>query len=275
MLYQKLLLSERPYFVYVGDIKKFEKHRHPDIELNFCLNGTLNVKVDNFAFKLNKGDLIVTPPMSAHEIIDTNGDNSIVLVIVVGTTLLGEYFEYFRNLSVSELFFKLNSDDDKYLCNLLEETAQLRQFTTEFSEMKIRGNLHKICACILEKITRMEEGIRTPKNLRSVSNIEKALELVYHNYNDELPIEEIAELCGYSASNFCKIFKKITGTTFHNFLNNHRIQVAKDLLSETNVSVEEIAYAVGFSNAKTLCRVFKEFMDCSPGAYRKKVNHGQ
>jgi len=271
MLYQKLLLNERPYFVHVGEIKNFEKHRHPDIEINYCLSGSYSVKIDNSTFGMTKGDLVIASPMAAHEILDNPGENTL-LVIVVGTTLLSEYFEYFRNLSSSNLHFSLNRTNDKMLCELLEETAKLRKKSDDFSELKIRGNLYKICACILEKISLENKDTRISKNLRSVSNIEKALELVYHNYNEDLKIEEIAELCGYSASNFCKVFKKITGTTFHNFLNNHRVQVARDLLAETNVSVEEISYAVGFSNTKTLCRVFKDIMGCSPGNYRKKIS---
>ena len=261
-------MNEHPYLVHVSDLNFMEKHRHPDIEINYCLGGSYSIKIDHTTYDIDKGDLIVASPMAAHEILSAQGDNNL-LVIVVGTTLLSEYFEYFRNLPSSAHHFKLNHSFDSELCSLLEETANLKQNPTDFSELKIRGNLHKICACILEKMSCESKDVRINKNMRSVSNIEKALELVYHNYNEELKIEEIAELCGYSASNFCKVFRKITGTTFHNFLNNHRVQVAKDLLRETDVSVEDISYAVGFSNTKTLCRVFKSIVNCSPGQYRK------
>jgi len=274
MLYQKLLLTEQPYCVLVGDIKKFEKHRHPDIEINFCLSGSYSVKIDNTTLVMNKGDLVIASPMAAHEVLGNDGDNT-MLVIVVGTTFLSEYFKYFRNLSSSELHFKLNATKDRVLLELLKETAELRENPSDFSELKVRGNLYKICASILEKISNKNKGDRMTKNLHSISNIEKALELVYHNYNEELKIEEIAKLCGYSASNFCKVFKKITGTTFHKFLNHHRVQVAKKLLAETNVSVEQISYTVGFSNTKNLCRIFKDIMKCSPGYYRKKINQDQ
>ena len=96
MIYQKLLMNEHPYFVHVSDLNVMEKHRHPDIEINFCLGGTYTVKIDNSTFDIHKGDLIVASPMAAHEILRSQGESSL-LVIVVGTTLLSEYFEYFRN----------------------------------------------------------------------------------------------------------------------------------------------------------------------------------
>lgn len=272
MLYQKLLMNERPYFVSVDNVKGFEKHRHPDIEINYCLNGTYDIKINNTVFNMNEGDFIVIAPMASHEILENECGNGKSLTIVVGTTLLSEYFEYFYKTDSSNFFFHLNPKDNQNLFNLLCETAHLHENHTEFSELMIRGNLYKICAYILQGFISQTDTSHTFKNLRSVTNIEKALELIYYHYTDELRIEHIADLCGYSKSNFCKIFKNITGKTFHNFLNYHRVQVACDLLRETDIAVEDIAEEVGFADAKSLCRVFKQHMNCTPGNFRKKDN---
>lgn len=270
MLYQKLLMNEHPYFVTVWDVQRFEKHRHPDIEFNFCLKGSYAIKINNTVYPMNEGDLAISLPMSSHEIL-CNDDNHVkALTIVVGTTLLSEYFEYFYKTDITNFHFHLTSKTNKMLYDLLYETARLRENPTDYSELIIRGNLHKICACILEDFVSSSSTENISKGLRSVSNIEKALELIYHHYTDELRIEDIADMCGYSKSNFCKIFKNITGTTFHNFLNSHRVQVACDLLNETNHSIEDIAGEAGFADAKSLCRVFKKNMNCTPGEYRKK-----
>ncbi len=267
-------MNEHPYYVYVGSMPTFEKHRHPDIEINYCISGSYKAKINKTTYDMKPGDIVLASPMSAHEILSAQEKNSKALVIVVGTTLLSEYFEYFRNLDSSSFIVHLDKDKDGMLCALLEETANLRDNPTDFSELELRGNLYKICALLLSKLSHGSNLEKLSKNLHSVSNIEKALEKIYHNYNEDLKVEEMAELCAYSASNFCKVFKKITGTTFHNFLNDHRVQVACDLLKETNVSVESIAYTVGFANTKTLCRVFKSIMNCSPGQYRKKHLQG-
>lgn len=77
-------------------------------------------------------------------------------------------------------------------------------------------------------------------------------------------------LCGYSKSNFCKIFKRITGEPFHGVLNGYRIRIACDLLDKTDYSVERIAGEVGFADTKTFCRVFKSVMGVTAGRFRKK-----
>ena len=137
-------------------------------------------------------------------------------------------------------------------------------------ELLIQGNLYKICHYLIEllyisKATK-EHG---NKDLRRVENVDKALDLIYYNYHEAITLEDAAALSGYGKSNFCKIFKNITGDTFHNILNKQRVEVACNLLSETNLPISEIAQKVGLCEPKTFCRVFKSFMGVTPGTYRK------
>ena len=98
---------------------------------------------------------------------------------------------------------------------------------------------------------------------------EKAIELIHYNYKEPLPIEYVAEITGYSKSNFCKIFKKVVGESFHRALNRRRVECAAGLLDVTNLSVAEISEEVGFSESKAFCRVFKAIYGITPGEYRR------
>ena len=99
--------------------------------------------------------------------------------------------------------------------------------------------------------------------------IDKALEMLITEYSKPLTIESVSKKCGYSKSNFCKMFKIITGNTFHNTLNTRRVEIACTLLLNTDSNIEEIALTVGFPDSKSFCRVFKKIMSESPGNYRK------
>ena len=90
-----------------------------------------------------------------------------------------------------------------------------------------------------------------------VANIKKALEMIYYDHSKPLTVDDAAEATGYGKSNFCKIFKMITGDTFHNVLNSQRVESACGLLSETNMSISEIAATVGFGETKSFCRIFR------------------
>ena len=82
-------------------------------------------------------------------------------------------------------------------------------------------------------------------------------------------VESVSAVCGYSKSNFCKIFKKITGDTFHNTLNRRRVEVACVLLRQTDDPIEKIAQEAGFADIKSFCRVFKNHTGSNAREYRK------
>ncbi len=274
MLYQKLLVGEHPYFVRLSrTCRGFEEHRHSEIELYYCIKGSRDIIINKERFHIKEGSLAIIGSMAAHELFSQESCETISLVVDVGPLLLGRYFEPLAKATFSEPVFCLNSQKHNYLIALLNETAQAAENQSDFSELVIKGNLYKICAYILKEFVSQNTSSNTSKALRSVSNIERALEHLYANYNKELPIEEVAALCGYSKTNFCKIFKNITGTTFHSFLNSYRIKIACDLLRETNLPLDDIATQVGFSDAKTLCRIFKSDTGITPGEFRKNGLH--
>ena len=82
-------------------------------------------------------------------------------------------------------------------------------------------------------------------------------------------VNELTDYCKAMGWEICKIFKNITGETFHNVLNSHRIKNACTLLKSTDFSIEEIATRVGFNGSKSFCRIFKDIKGVSPGSYRK------
>jgi YesN/AraC family two-component response regulator len=68
---------------------------------------------------------------------------------------------------------------------------------------------------------------------------------------------------------FCRFFKKVTGTTFKEYLLSIKIDKAKELLMKYNMSATEIAYQVGFENLSYFFRVFKKLTGLNPMEFRK------
>jgi len=273
MLYQKLLIGSNPYFILAGDTSPFGLHRHPEIELSYCAEGEDYIICENKHYSLKKGDFAIVSPMAAHEFPTANifGKR---LTIEVGYVFLGEFFKIFASQNSPCILYKKNDLQGhapySELIALFEETAAINSSNSPFRELLIKGNLYKISALLLQISYDAENNNYQNKNLTVIKNIERALEKIYNNYYEPLSVEDISAFCGYSKSNFCKIFKTITGDTFHNTLNRHRIEVALMLLRETDYTVEKIALETGFADTKSFCRVFKKFMGKSAGEYRKK-----
>lgn len=271
MLYQKLLLGRQPYFISVGCAAAFENHCHPEIELSFCLEGCFDILCEGKRFTIEAGDLAVILPMVGHEVpIGNQGCKS--LTIEVGYGLLGSFFEVFTELGQSCLIYRNSELRQSALSALLYETAALYTAHEDFGELAVRGNLYRIGALLLQRIDRAPADAPKSRNAADLKKIETALEIIYNRYYEPLSIEAISAACGYSQSNFCKLFKTITGDTFHHTLNRHRVEIACLLLREGSDPIEKIARETGFSETKSFCRVFKSLMGQSAGEYRKGAN---
>ena len=267
MLYQTLLTDERPYAALIGKMHGFENHRHPEIEMSYCVQGSYDIIIDKKRYTMHPGDLALIGSMTPHEVPPNEYNGQLSLTIEVGPVLLGEHFKTLVSATLSNPVFNLYDRNEEKLNSLFKEVAELRINSPAFADLQIRGNLFKICGYILSTITdHTSSGIS--RQLRTISRIENALELIRTRYNENLDIGCIAEICGYSKSNFCKTFKNITGKTFHSMLNVHRLMIAKNLLRETDLSVEAIALKTGFADSKSFCRVFKLSEGISPGKHR-------
>lgn len=87
-------------------------------------------------------------------------------------------------------------------------------------------------------------------------------------------ISAISERYGMSDSAFSHMFKRTFGVTFISYVNQKKIQRAKQLLSETNFSLDVIALRLGYSSASNFTRMFKKYEDITPGAYRQFARTG-
>lgn len=270
MLYQPLLVGKDTYFLQTGDATGFELHRHPEMELSFCLSGDYRVIVEGEEFLLQAGDLVLIRPMAAHEY--PEGGIGRRLTAELGPGFLGEYFRPLVNMTFSRRIFRLTEGGEVFsaLRELLHETGTLWETRSEFSGLAIRGNLFRISALILQHFLTAPGDTSSARSLRDVARIELALEMIHERYASPLDLDCVCEACGFSKSSFCRIFKKITGNTFHNVLNRHRVEVACLHLRDSSLPVAEISVAVGFADAKSFCRVFRSITGESPGVYRRR-----
>lgn len=273
MFYQKLLTGQNPYFATIANTTAFPMHRHPDVELSFCLHGKYSIQIDGKKHTLQPGDLAVIKPTSAHEYFEPEIQDTLNLTLVIGPGFLGEYFTPFATREFNVIYHLKDSENPGYitLYNLLMETATLCDTQPDFSALQIKGNLYQISASILKYLPIHADEKAMPKKLQDISKIEKSLEIIHQEYAHPLSIDAVSRACGYSKSNFCKIFKSITGDTFHNVLNKQRVEIACLHLRDDTLSIEAIAESVGFADAKSFCRVFKKITNTSPGAYRKTI----
>lgn len=108
---------------------------------------------------------------------------------------------------------------------------------------------------------------------RADNSLENEVELAMHyfreNYRSEINVEDYALSRGMSASNFYRVFKQISGSTPLQFILKLRLSNAQNLLENSNLTIAEIASAVGYENPLYFSRLFHKHIGVSPSEYRK------
>ena len=121
----------------------------------------------------------------------------------------------------------------------------------------------------IDHLTRSTEGVKVhhSSKLRDFY-IHEAIEFVEHNFQNDISVEDIADVCGLNRSYFGKIFKEALGKSPQEFLLNYRMVKAAELLKLTKLSVGDISSAVGYDNQLHFSRAFKGIYGISPKKWR-------
>jgi len=104
--------------------------------------------------------------------------------------------------------------------------------------------------------------------LGQYQKIQQAVRFIKDNYRTDISLDAVAGEGGISPSHFSRIFKKVMGVSYQEYLNSCRITKAKNLLSTSPRNVAEIAISLGFSDPTGFGRIFKKLTGQTPSAYR-------
>ncbi len=95
------------------------------------------------------------------------------------------------------------------------------------------------------------------------------IEYIHKNYDHDITLKDCSNEFYTSTNHISRLFKLHCDTTFTKYLNDCRITKAKDLLLDTNYTIDEIAIMVGYNNPNYLYKLFKEKYHTTPKNYKK------
>ena len=121
----------------------------------------------------------------------------------------------------------------------------------------------------LAKISDASRNVESKKQESSLSMVEKAKEYMQENYAKDLSLDDVSKTVNISPYYFSKLFKEEEGRNFIDYLTEIRIDKAKELLMDKNLSMKEICAAVGYSDPNYFSRSFKKNVGVTPTEYRE------
>lgn len=109
---------------------------------------------------------------------------------------------------------------------------------------------------------------RPPRAARKTT---AAFAYIAEHYHENVRRSLLAKLCNLSESEFSRVFRDECGVTFEHYLLDYRIAMARDMLSEPDLAISQVAYAAGFNDPSYFCRVFRRLVGTTPKAYREQA----
>jgi AraC family transcriptional regulator len=115
-----------------------------------------------------------------------------------------------------------------------------------------------------------QESISSLGKNAHFTRISITLQYIHAHFQDELTVKELADLAHLNPDYFSRIFQESVGLRPITYIHQLRIQKAQHLLLFSDLSQDEVAYAVGFSNRTYFAKVFKEHTGHTAGQYRRQ-----
>ena len=159
-------------------------------------------------------------------------------------------------------------DESPYLLNYGEfDRISLQKYIDSLEESKISKSALIDSASAFLSILAILSG-RKRKTENSIASM--LSDYVSKNVKENLSLEKMSFDLGYCKNHIIKLFKSSFGVTPHEYLILRRINIAKNLLLSSAISIDEIAIESGFESYVNFYKTFVKHQNCSPGEFRNK-----
>ena len=270
--------NEMPEFV--GQL-----HKHDFIEISYVISGECRHISNTAECRLRKGDLIIidsdTPHMNIPQANESREEfvayDCIFTPDFIDSGLIGS--RHFQDLNSSFIFRSLFPGKEELKPDLqingnnsAEFDELFRNMHSEYVSMN-KGYVEIIRAYLIElfiKIFRELDRSCSPETSDNMtSKINMVVSYLKDNYNTEIKLEEAALNSFLSKSYFSRLFRKVTGNSFTQYLHQIRVEEACRLLKTTEMPISDISAQTGFNDVKFFYLIFKRNKKMTPGEYRK------
>ena len=252
----------------------YPKHWHGAVEVVMPVRGSYDVLVNERLFILGEYDILIIPTGDIHEIHapKTLGERMILqfdltfLKAIKGLT--NASFIFFKPWHITgEEAPELHSEIKKMLLEALEEYKR----KSDYYEASITAKLINIAVVMARARKENVAGVFPDlmiKRKTHIANFNRCIEYINQHYKDDLPLDYISGIAGFSKFHFTRWFKQFAGISFYEYLTSVRIKVAESMLINSEAAITEIALESGFQSIATFNRVFKNTKKLTPTEFR-------
>jgi AraC-like DNA-binding protein len=191
----------------------------------------------------------------------------------LGDRLIGflQTGQVFRKKPTPLQFERASKQVAEWGVDLDREHLKQAFFGTQVVPQKRHDSVVKLLTIFAQHLSMLSNQVVVQQDNAEPPVITRAKEYIHEHQTEELSLGQVAKSVNTSTFYFCKMFKKVTGINFTDYLSRVRIEKSKNLLLNPNLRVSEIAFEVGFQSLTHFNRVFKKILGQSPTEYRAQL----
>ena len=262
---------------YNDENENYPPHWHTPFEVIMPVKNGYTAVVDEQHYELREGDILLICPGIVHELFAPESGERIIfqpslsqiqireldlLISLLRPAVLitPEEFPDFHPIA-QRLMMEIK--EEYFLCEPYYETAIYSRFMRILVDI---GRLHGA----------LKHPVSDASNSRQKDYLDKFLYItnyINEHFAENLSLEQVADLAGFSKYHFTRLFKQYTDTSFYKYLNQKRIDYAKTLLLDPDLPVIDVALQCGFSSLSAFLRMFKQLNKCTPTEFRNMYDY--
>jgi YesN/AraC family two-component response regulator len=244
-------------------------HSHHRYEIYYLVSGERFFFIKDHTYLVKQGDLAFINTLDLHKTNDAGKPDQETIIIEFALNFIANQVGI-PMVAIEKLFFKhpvvkLTLNKQQYVENLLRQMLQEAKTQKPDFELYLQSLLQQLLIYTARAVNQNHPAKINPTHAK----ITEIVRYMNRNYQEGVSLESIGTFFQINPNYLSRIFKKVTGFTFVEYLNSLRIKEAQRLLLETGLKVVTIANQVGFDNQSHFGRVFRSISGVSPLQYRK------
>lgn len=259
--------------LYANDVCEiYPSHWHSPLEIIMPLQNNYQVTCCNTLFTLREGDVLLINPGIIHSMGASAGKR---LIFQADFTLLHGIKELEATLSLISPALLITAEDvpetHEQIRRIMLEISEEYFADAPLSEAAVYSKLIEIFVLIGRSYSPNAKSfdISISKHREYTERFMYICDYIIEHFSEDLTLDSIADLSGFSKYHFSRLFKQFTNMSFYKYLNKKRIENAEKLLMDQALTITEVALRCGFSSLSAFIRMFKIIKNCTPTEFKQ------
>jgi len=250
-------------------------HFHPELELIYVNKGQGKTHIGNHLSYFNNSQLILIGSNLPHNgFTDRLTSNGTETTVQFKSNFLGDDFLNVPEMSNIVALFERAKKGIRFKMECKAVIGPKIENLMEYAglERVIRFlDILNYLAFTDDYVLLNADGFAFEAEAQDSNKIDMIFKYVNRNFQNHISLDDIADEVSMTVPAFCRYFKKATGKTFTQLVNEYRVVHATKLLLESQKSITDICFECGFNNFSHFNKTFNEITGKSASSYRKEV----